>query len=173
MLSHRKKEKPAREMGKGSLSLWLGLWRISSFLPVPQGPLQVFTHSLPGSFPFLFPHLPLSPQSGIQQVSHRLLFLQPRSSWPSLPPGASGRLPGCISPSALLERPPGGSGGDSPRWEWCPCSSGSVQLGARQDLWDSLGPLVRDSRLLSAGWEGGGVSHLSQLPLSSQLSLQN
>lgn len=153
------------------MPLWLGLHRISSFLPVPKGLRASCTSSVAHwpvlSLPFPLPHL--SPQFDIQHTPHQasvppaLLFLARLAFLPA----PSVHLPLCSDRGGHRRGWRGlthsGSGGSV-------APLGLVQ-GALREKSQSLSP--GDSRLFSAGWEGGGVICVSQLPQSSQLFPQN
>lgn len=112
------------------------------------------------------------PQSGIQRSPHQ----------PSVPPALL--LPGCPPPPApLVHLPLCPDRGVARRaWRGLTYSGSGVaavplrtrQPGARLTLSEKVSdPQSWEFRLFSAGWEGGGVICVSQLPQSAQLSPQN
>lgn len=173
IVRNRNREKePQREIGKGSLAsvAWPAKNLILSSCPQrSEGFLHVLSRTLASPFPPLFPLPHLSPQFDIQHSPHQasvppaLLFL----ALLAFLPAPSVHLPLCSD-----------GGGRRRGWRGLTHSgsAGSVAplglvRGALPGKSQSLSP--GDSRLFSAGWEGGGVIFVSQLPQSSQLFPQN
>lgn len=120
---NREKMNQREEVGKEGLPVWLGLGRISSFLPVPKGLRASCTFSVTHWLVLSLPSLPTSllPQSDIQRDPHR----------PSMPPALRlldlpAFLLGSLSASPSLPSQRGhqeGQEGTHPRWERCPSGS--------------------------------------------------
>lgn len=158
--------KRKRKSGKGSLAsaAWpANILLLSSCPRKSEGFLLILRHALVGPFSPPFLHLPY-PHSLQLCAPTNHLFLPPSGSRPSWWPPGSLHLP--LSPDG--GSPQEGPERTYPRWERLPAAECKADSQERSP---SLS--LRDSRLLSAGWEGGVVSCVSQLPRSSQLSPRN